>query len=343
MRPALFLLACLCAFAMAAEKPVHFLKKTDAWYASTEGRKMADIILSYQADAGGWPKNIDTVSEPFMGDRATLKGTFDNSATTDELRFLARAYQATKDARYRESFDRGLAHILVAQYPNGGWPQYFPLPKTYNRRITFNDGAMVRLMNFLREVYTQPRYAFVDEKQKVAGREAFAKGVACILKCQILVEGKPTVWCQQHHEETLAPAGARTYELPSFCGAETVGIIRLLMSLEHPSPEIKAAVEGSVAWLNAHKITGLRIDNLPDEKSPTGKNIVAVPDPTAPPVWARYYDLKTGLPYFCDRDGKPKATIAEIGYERRNGYGWYGYWPASLLEKDYPLWKKAGN
>lgn len=344
MRPALLILAILITcHGRAAEKAVHFLKKTDAWYASAEGRHMADVILSYQAEAGGWPKNIDTVSEPFTGDPKTLKGTFDNSATTDELRFLARSFNATQEKKYRDAFARGFAHILLAQYANGGWPQYFPLSGTYNQHITFNDGAMVRLMNFLREVATEQRYGFVDEKQKGAAREAFAKGVACILKCQIIVDGKPTVWCQQHHEVTLAPAGARTYELPSFCGAESVGMIRLLMSLEKPTTEIKAAIEGSIAWLETHKINGLRIDDLVDAKSPTGKNIVAVPDPKAPPVWARYYDLKTGLPYFCDRDGKPKATIAEIGYERRNGYGWYGFWPQTLLEKDYPAWKQKNN
>ena len=68
-----------------------------------------------------------------------------------------------------------------------------------------------------------------------------------------------------------------------------------------------------------------------------------MPDPTAPPQWARFYDLKTRKPVFCDRDGIPKATLAEIGHERRNNYSWYGTWPRTLLEKDYPAWKKRVN
>jgi len=46
----------------------------------------------------------------------------------------------------------------------------------------------------------------------------------------------------QHDEKTLLPAGARTYELPSFSGAESVGIIKLLMeiSIHH---EIIASVQ----------------------------------------------------------------------------------------------------
>jgi lysophospholipase L1-like esterase len=36
-----------------------------------------------------------------------------------------------------------------------------------------------------------------------------------------------------------------------------------------------------------------------------------------------------------------KHELAAIGYERRNGYAWLGYWPARLLEKEYPAWKRA--
>jgi hypothetical protein len=34
-----------------------------------------------------------------------------------------------------------------------------------------------------------------------------------------------------------------------------------------------------------------------------------------------------------------KYSLAEIEQERRNGYSWLGYWPQTLLEKDYPAWK----
>lgn len=317
-----------------------YLKKPDAWFATPEAKAVAATILSYQSDYGGWPKNTDTVDKPYTGDRKELKPTFDNGATTDELRFLARSFNATKDAAFQKAFAKGLDYILKAQYPNGGWPQYIPLSKQYHRHITFNDGAMVRVMEFLREVHDSPVYAFVPEKDRQAAIEAFTKGVDCILKCQILVDGKPTVWCAQHDEVTLKPANARAYELASFSGSESVGITRLLMSLEKPSPEVKRAVEGAVAWFEASRIKGIRIDSKPDPRSPKGTDKVVVPDPKAPDLWARFYDLKTGKPYFCDRDGIPKPNLADIGYERRNGYSWYGTYAASMLEKDYPDWKK---
>ena len=82
-----------------------------------------------------------------------VEGTFDNKSTTDELRYLARAYRATQDEACKQAYLLGLNLILQAQYPNGGWPQSFPFSKKdYPRRITFNDESMIRLMQFLREV-----------------------------------------------------------------------------------------------------------------------------------------------------------------------------------------------
>ena len=327
--------------AVAAEPSVRqFLRKPDAWFATDEARRVAANVLSYQSEAGGWPKNTDLVSRPYTGDRSKLEPTFDNKGTVDELRFMARLFATTKDETYRRSFDRGLAYVLSAQYPNGGWPQFFPLRKGYYDRITFNDDAMVRVMEFVREVATAPVYAFLDPKERARCQAAFELGLTCILKCQIVVDGRPTVWCAQHDEKTFAPAKARAYELPSFSGSESVGIVRLLMSLEKPSAEVQAAIEGAVRWFEQHKVTGLRLETVEDPQGPKGRNLVARPDPSAPPLWARFYDLKTGQPFVCDRDGVPRPKLADLGYERRNGYSWFGEYARDLLDKDYPAWKR---
>jgi PelA/Pel-15E family pectate lyase len=67
---------------------------------------------------------------------------------------------------------------------------------------------------------------------------------------------------------------------------------------------------------------------------------VIVEDASAPPIWARFYDIETNKPIFCSRDGIPKATLAEISHERRNGYSWLGYYATDLLAIDYPAWQK---
>jgi PelA/Pel-15E family pectate lyase len=316
-----------------------YLKKPDEWFSTGDAKKIAASIVSYQSDLGGWPKNTATVDSVYQGDRKSLRPTFDNGATTDELRFLARCYNATRDSIYQAAFAKGLGYILTAQYPTGGWPQFYPPGKQYHRHITYNDGAMVRLLEFLRDVNKDDIYRFVPASDRKAAGVAFDKGIGCILKCQIQINGKPTVWCAQHDEIDYSPRPARAFELASLSGSESVGIARLLMSVEKPKLEIVKAVEGAVAWFEKAKLQGIRLDKESDPQSSKG-NLVIVSDSGASPVWARFYDLKTQKPLFCDRDGVPKSSIAEIGYERRNNYSWYGNWPETLLSKDYPAWKK---
>ena len=345
MASLMLLLIVFPAGVWGAGGPAKYLGKPTEWFRSEEAERVAANILSYQAAEGDWPKNLDTTAAPYTGDPAKLRGTFDNRATTDELRFLAHIFAATHEARYEQPFLKGLEPILKAQYPSCGWPQYYPPPKTYHRHITFNDDAMVRLMEFLREVAMQDRYEFVTPDRRRAAKDAFDRGIACILKCQIKVDGKLTAWCAQHDETNYAPRPGRTYELASLSGAESVGIVRLLISLEKPSPEVPAAVEGAIAWFERAKLQGIRVAIERDDTSPTGRNKVVLTDPRAGPLWARFYEIETNKPIFADRDGVKKYDLAEIGYERRNGYAWYGTWPQPLLEKEYPAWKEkqTGN
>ena len=311
--------------------PTGLLKKPDAWYGTEEGRQTTARILSWQSEQGDWMKNIDTTQTLNSGPRSKIKGTFDNKATTNELRYLARAYQATQDKACKDAFLQGLDLILKAQYPNGGWPQSYPVGKKgYPRFITFNDGSMVRLLQLLGEVAAGDSYSFVDADRRSAARAAVDRGVGCILKSQITIKGKPTVWCAQHDDVTLAPALARAYELPSLSGAESASVLRYLMSLEKPTPEVIRCVKDGVAWFESAKITGIRID-----KSSGDCKVIA--DAKAPPLWARFYDLETGRPFFCDRDGVKKAELSEIGEERRNGYSWYGNWGEGVAS-DYAKW-----
>jgi PelA/Pel-15E family pectate lyase len=310
-----------------------YLKEADTWFHTPDARRMADNILTWQAPAGDWPKNGDTVSQPYTGDRNKLHGTFDNNATTGEIHFLARAYNATRDARYKAAALKGIDHILAAQYPTGGWPQYSPPPsKTYHRYITFNDNAMVRVLETLRKVATAAEFAMVDPSRRTAAQKAFDRGIACILRCQVRVNGQLTVWCAQHDENDLSPRPARKFELVSLSGAESAGILRLLMTLEPPGPEQIRAIQAGAEWFAAAKITGLR-------QTRVDRNKVIVADTNAPALWARFYDIQTGRPLFSGRDSVPKYTLAEIEAERRNGYAWYGPW-GEPVARDYAAWSQ---
>ncbi|HEX5964619.1 MAG TPA: pectate lyase, partial [Pyrinomonadaceae bacterium] len=283
--------------------------KPAEWYASAEALRIADNLLLYQRNSGGWPKNIDMAKPLDAKDKADLRratkdvdSTIDNGATYTQLSFLARVYTAQPQDRLRESFLKGLDYLLKAQYPNGGWPQFYPKLDGYYKHITFNDDAMIGVMKLLRDVAARkPAYAFVDEARRARAATAVEKGIECILKTQIVINGRRTVWCAQHDEVTLAPAGARTFEVVSLSGGESVEIVRFLMSLKEPSPAVVEAIESAVAWFKKSEL-----------KDAEGK-----------PVWARFYEIGSNRPIFVGRDGVVKYDVKQIDEERRTGYAWY--------------------
>ncbi len=338
-----FLFRGLTVQGAAAIKWENALNQSYFWYRSEEAIRIADNVLLYQRNTGGWPKEVDMAQELDELDKEDLlilkenrsDSTFDNNATTTQMRFLARVYMATQLERFKEGFMKGLDYILEAQYENGGWPQYYPLRSGYYSHITFNDNAMINILTLLQEIADPKNYnfAFVGEEYRKLAAEAVAKGVECILACQIKVDGKLTAWCAQHYADTLEPAPARAYEHPSLSGQESVGIVRFLMSLDQPSPEIIAAVQGAVAWFNEAKLTGIVVTR-------TSNDVIVVEKPNSPPIWARFYEIGTNKPIFSGRDGIIKYSLAEIERERRTGYSWYTTAPATLLSTDYPQWQQ---
>jgi PelA/Pel-15E family pectate lyase len=222
--------------------------KPDDWFATDDGKRAVAFIVSKQLPNGGWEKEYHKAPQP---DWKGI-GTIDNGYTYTELRVLARAYNQTKDEQARGAFNKGLDFLLQIQYPpSGGWPQRFPLPTDYGRYITYNDHAMINVMHLMRDVAQgKPPFAFVDEQRRAKAKQAFDKGVECILKTQIVVKGTPTGWCQQYDPDTLQPGKARSYELPSIAGDETAGILKLLMMIEDPGPPVQRAIHTGAAWLD---------------------------------------------------------------------------------------------
>ncbi|TDO99233.1 pectate lyase [Flavobacterium sp. 245] len=323
------------------------IRKHDAsWFATEEAKKVAENVLLYQRDIGGWPKNIamqDELTAKQKKDLTALKKTAietttDNGATCQEMLFMSRMYAQVKDERYKESFLKGLNYLLEAQYNNGGWPQFYPLKKGYYTHITYNDDSMVNILNVMKQISEETDFYSIKPSKEIVQqtKKAFDKGIDCILKTQYKQNGVLTAWCAQHDEVTLAPANARAFELASLSGYESTKIVLLLMSIEKPSREIITAVKSAEEWFEKTKITNLEEKRiLNDDGKIIDKKMV--PATNAGPIWARFMDLETNEPFFCDRDGIKKKSLDQIGSERRNGYSWYSDAPKEVLKK-YPAW-----
>ena len=316
------------------------------WYGSAEAVTVAENVLLYQRNIGGWPKNIpmhkpltDSQKDELRRLQSVGEGaTTDNGATFKELYFLSNVYRKIKDERYRKAFLKGISYLLEAQYENGGWPQFYPPRKGYYTHITYNDNSMVNIMNIIKLIGEKSAVFSIvaDDATALKAKSAFDKGVDVILKTQYKQHGKLSAWCAQHDEVTFQPAKARSYELPSLSGGESPGIVLLLMNIENPSPEIKKAVQSAVEWFDKVKINGIRIEGFTNNEGLKDRKVVA--DKDAPPLWARFYELEDNRPFFCDRDGIKKYALSEIGPERRNGYSWYTSGPQKVLDT-YKKWQ----
>ncbi|MES2575704.1 MAG: pectate lyase [Bacteroidota bacterium] len=323
-------------------------------YDESDYTKIADNILYFQRDNGGWPKNYDMraiLTPEQINDVVKTKSdshtTFDNATTYTHIYYLAQVYSETKTEKYKDGCLKGIDFIFKAQYANGGWPQYFPLEEGYSRHITFNDGAYMGVMNLLKKmITTDPSFTFLDAKTKRKAAASYRKGLDCILKMQIKEQGKLTAWCQQHDEVTLLPAWARKFEPPSICNAESSEIVLFLMDIDNPDEKIIKSIQSAVKWFSDSKIYNTRIETFDapafDSKfhaRPVTIDRRVVIDSTAIPIWTRYYELISERPLFCDRDSMYLYSLADVGRERRVGYAWYTYNPDKTLKR-YPEWQK---
>lgn len=333
---------CFCIDSYAQNKGRnHQLRQTEPeFFKTAEAQRIGNQLILFQRNTGGWPKNVEMTHElsedertDILADKERLDdSTIDNGATTTQMIYLARLYQATHIDSYRQAFVKAVEYLLSGQRAHGGWPQFWPMTRGYQHHITFNDNAMVNTMTILRDIFLQkPPYQgkLTSKELRNRAKTAFDKGVECILRCQIHIDGKPTIWCQQHDTLYFKPANARAYELASFCPQESAAIVELLMQLPDPDKRVREAIHGAMAWFDKYKITGYKIVRTGTFGAPDC-NTRLVADPEAKPIWGRYYDLKHIEPYVCDRDGLPRRRLEDIGPERRNGYSWFGNRPLSL-------------
>ncbi len=321
-------------------------------YAPQQVREIAENLLLFQRDNGGWIKDYDMLAVLTEEQKKVIRDThantdtsYDNHTTHPQVEYLARAFVALGDAKYRDACVRGIEFMLASQYPNGGFPQWWPKKGEIARRITFNDGVMIGILNVLKDAADgAPHFAWLAEPVRARAKAAVARGTDCLLKMQIVSQGGRSGWGQQHDEVTLETVGARTFELPCISPADTTEVVQFLMRTEKPSPEIVRAIESAVTWLKKVQLNGIRVERVPAPpeefvRHTSNFDVVVVQDEKAPPLWARTVEPGTDRPIFASRDGKKVYSLAEVDRERRTGSGWYVVAPRNLMQRDYPKWQ----
>lgn len=363
---ALVLLVCHPA-ALAGTKPISLAAFSDGikhWqdrhgkdYARYEPQQVveiADNLLLHQRDNGGWIENRDparildaTERAALAAEKSQASGSFDNRNIYSQIEYLAAAFGQTGRAAYRDAAARGLDYALAQQIAScGGWPHTVPGTASYHGHITIADEVTSGLLGLLRKIAAgADPFAYLDSATRARAKAALDRGDECVLRLQIVQHGELTGWAGQYDPTTLQPAQGRAFELPSIVSQETVEMLRYLMSIRRPSAAQVESIESAVAWLRRSQIHGVRLEKVTLEKPVQYQYHVAtfdyrlVDDASAPPLWARFYDLVDNSVVLANRDSVRVKNLADVHPERRSGYAWFGTWPAALLNEEYPAWR----
>lgn len=288
-------------------------------------RKCAEALAWGQLECGGWDYIVDFSKRGERSwryqhnrdssDRALKRGrnrgTFDDNTSQAAIRLLMAVDAALeqKDKTIHEAAMAGIEWVLRAQYPHGGFPQWYPLfPHGYHNFTTYNDFNMAHIMELLQAAFEQ----YGDERC----HKALLKLGQFFIKSQ-MPEPQP-VWCQQYDSD-LKPAWARRFEPPAVTGGESSGVLRSLVRMAVITGDEKylKPIPAALAWYKRSR--------LPDGK------------------WARFYELKTNRPLYFTSDSR---TTYRLTYSNKDAPDHYCFetsgWYPTRVERDYATIKKQG-
>ena len=327
-----------------------------SWYGSQEAQDIADIVLAVQKNNGGWMKNdqlhklSDTEYQRLISEKNT-HSCLDNFATTQEMRFLAKVYQATGITKYQTAFRNALNMIFTAQKSCGGWSQYWPLSGNYSYQdyITFNDDLMTNVMKMMRDIASNQGdfQNIVDAATRTQCQNAFNHGLQCILDCQVDDNGTLAAWCAQH--DTVAPylpTEGRPHELPSISGYESANLLSFLMTINNPSEELKYRITAAIEWLDTHKIENKAVEDYINANQEPDRRIV---DSEGTHLWGRFIQIggESGTAIYNKLFAKLKKRGKSRSYTYNNVTYTYteeeiaraSYDPAKAYQPIYAIYK----
>jgi PelA/Pel-15E family pectate lyase len=251
-------------------------------------KKAANALIWGQHPLGGWHYFIDFDMPGIEEYYATLFSpheeyahfygncTYDDNTTQSVTMFLMRLYMTTLDPGYREPLIKALDFFLISQYPNGAWPQRYPLRydyahdsfPDYTSFYTFNDSVHWNNVLVLLSAYEQ------------LGNEEYLTAAKRGMDFVILSQGPPeqAAWSQQVGMD-MKPANGRTFE---------------------PAAYRTRVVTSNIKWLQTYyAITGDRryLTPIPNAIKWLEKSVIERLENGE--YWlARYYEQDTNRPIF---------------------------------------------
>ncbi len=251
-------------------------------------------------DPPGIPYYYETVASQCWGYEEFYhyhyNGTFDDEVHTAPTRLLMRLYLATLDPRYKTALDKALQFVLDAQFPNGSWPQRFPLQHDYSSLYTFNDDVISGNIDLLWEAF--------ENLGNPAYKAAALRGMDFIILSQM--PPPQAGWGLQYGPD-MKPAKGRNFEPAGITPSETINNIRSLQKYYKITGDRKylRGIPDALRWLEDSVI------NSDPDRRHEGMAY----------THASFYELGTNRPLYVHR----KATRAELDPEDPSKGYWVDY------------------
>lgn len=279
-------------------------------------KQVADALVWGQHPAGGWHYMFDFdmtgIREWYDEVASKCWGweeyyhyygncTFDDEGTYAPAQFLLDLYCETLDPAYRDPLIKALDFVVEAQYPNGGWPQRYPLMydyphgghDDYTHYYTYNDGVAANNIKLLFDAW---------EKLGIkAYRDAAISGMDFYIVSQLPYP--QSGWAQQYTMD-MRPGWARTYEPAALSVHRTITNINDLMRFYTMTGYRRYLdpIPNAIDWLERSAITN---------------------DPSLNYTHAGFYEFGTDKPLYYHFEGTDPENHRSVVNHEREGAWWY--------------------
>lgn len=303
----------------------------DAYHATNDeyyyecAQCVALCIMQGQLPCGGWNYMFDLEPEDSLkawyetiGKQAWRleefqhyygNATFDDKVTKHCAEFLLRIYLEKHDKTFLAPLEKAIDFFVKSQYPNGGWPQRYPLMSDFKEKadytsyVTLNDGVMEENIDFLLQCYTS------------LGREDLKQPILKAMHLLRDLQQKSPLagWADQYTPDDLMPASARSYEPRAVNTATTFAMANKMMEFY--------SLTGDPSFLNGipDAIRFLESQQLPED---VVKKVMRYQMMDGMVMMPRFVNPDNGRPLYVHRKGSntgngayytdenPEATIA---------------------------------
>lgn len=276
-----------------------FFATRDAFYLTAAGQ-VADALLLAQHASGGWNYVYDFAGGSSLAEWYQSVGhnawrleefhmhpdnsTFDDACSAEATQFLMRLQLTRPRAELAAGLGKALGLVQRSQYPNGGWPQRYPLTEDYTRFVTFNDDVLGENMKTLLMAHAAWGQSHVLEHLRAA--------MDCVVQMQ---QPMPQPGWGLQHDIDGKPAAARSFEPAALATHTTAANIGLLITFHRLTGDAKYTkrVPEALDWLDKLALPGARAREL----GGTHPTFISVGSDTALYVHRRGSNVENGQYY----------------------------------------------